>query len=273
MRLINFPHLLGQKKIGVNKNGKYLKQVLNNNLIDIKCNNSVRNKYQNMINNLWNLYRENIFHKDKINIGGDHSMSIATVADSLNRTPPEELKVLWFDAHPDINTYRSSPTKNFHGMPLSFLTGLDENDDFSFIVNKLPIKNIMYIGIRDINRYEQKIINRYDMWNLTSQQVNNEPEYCHAVIKSFIGNNPFHLSFDVDCLDPYIIPCTGTPVENGLELKQTKYIIDKLLEYPNLINMDITELNLELGTEEQQLSSLNNFLYLFDKYLKKKDKE
>ena len=37
--------------------------------------------------------------------------------------------------------------------------------------------------------------------------------------------------------------------------------------------MDITELNLELGTEEQQLSSLNNFLYLFDKYLEKKDKE
>ena len=271
MRLINFPHLLGQKKLGVNKNGKYLKKVLKNEFIDVKCNNSIRNKYSNMVYNLWNLYAKNVLYSKKINIGGDHSMSIATVADSLNRTKEGELKVLWFDAHPDINTYKSSPSKNFHGMPLSFLTGLDENDDFSFIVNKLPIQNIMYIGIRDINRFEQKIIDKYYMWNLTSDEVNDDPEECYQVITSFIGNNPFHLSFDVDCLDPSIIPCTGTPVKKGLQLEQTKHILDKLTDKPNLINMDITELNLDIGSEYQQLSSLNNFLYLFDKHFEEKD--
>jgi arginase len=198
-------------------------------------------------------------------------MSIATVADSLNRTKDGELKVLWFDAHPDINTYKSSPSKNFHGMPLSYLTGLDNNDDFSFIINKLPIQNIMYIGIRDINKYEQKIINKHDMWYLTSDEINDDHKYSYDLIKSFIGNDPFHLSFDVDCLDPSIISSTGTPVKNGLELEQTKYIIDKLLDKPNLINMDITELNLDIGTEYQQLSSLDNFLYLFDKEFEEKD--
>ena len=271
MRLINFPHLLGQKKLGVNKNGKYLKKVLKNDFIDVPCNNSIRNGYPNMVNNLWKLYRENIFHEKKINIGGDHSMSIATIADSLNRTLEGELKVLWFDAHPDINTYQSSPSKNFHGMPLSYLTGLDENDDFSFIINKLPIQNIMYIGIRDINKYEQKIIDKYDMWTITPDEVNDDPEECYEIMKSFIGNDPFHLSFDVDCLDPFIIPCTGTPVKNGLQLEQTKDIIDKLLDRPNLINMDITELNLDIGTEYQQLISLDNFLYLFDELFEEKD--
>ena len=198
-------------------------------------------------------------------------MSIATVADSLNRTKDGELEVLWFDAHPDINTYKSSPSKNFHGMPLSYLTGLDNNDDFSFIINKLPIQNIMYIGIRDINKYEQKIINKHDMWYLTSDEINDDHKYSCDLIKSFIGNDPFHLSFDVDCLDPSIISSTGTPVKNGLELEQTKYIIDKLLDKPNLINMDITELNLDIGTEYQQLSSLDNFLYLFDKEFEEKD--
>ena len=271
MRLINFPHLLGQKKLGVNKNGKYLKKVLKNEFIDVKCNNSIRNGYPNMVNNLWKLYRENIFHDKKINIGGDHSMSIATVADSLNRTEEGELKVLWFDAHPDINTYQSSPSKNFHGMPLSYLTGLDENDDFSFIINKLPVQNIMYIGIRDINKYEQKIIDKYDMWTITPDEVNDDPEECYHIIKSFVGNDPFHLSFDVDCLDPSIIPCTGTPVKNGLQLEQTKDIIDKLLDRHNLINMDITELNLDIGSRYQQLTSLDNFLYLFDKHFEEKD--
>ena len=271
MRLINFPHLLGQKRLGVNKNGKYLKKVLKNEFIDVKCNNSIRNGYPNMVNNLWKLYRENIFHDKKINIGGDHSMSIATVADSLNRTEEGELKVLWFDAHPDINTYQSSPSKNFHGMPLSYLTGLDENDDFSFIINKLPVQNIMYIGIRDINKYEQKIIDKYDMWTITPDEINDDPEECYQIMKSFVGNDPFHLSFDVDCLDPSIIPCTGTPVKNGLQLEQTKDIIDKLLDKHNLINMDITELNLDIGNKYQQLTSLDNFLYLFDKHFEEKD--
>ena len=40
-------------------------------------------------------------------------MSIATVADSLNRTEEGELKVLWFDAHPDINTYNHHLVKIF----------------------------------------------------------------------------------------------------------------------------------------------------------------
>ena len=109
------------------------------------------------------------------------------------------------------------------------------------------------------------------MWNITPDEINDDPQECYEVIKSFIGNDPFHLSFDVDCLDPSIIPCTGTPVKNGLQLEQTKDIIDKLLDRHNLINMDITELNLEIGSEYQQLSSLNNFLYLFDKHFEEKN--
>lgn len=268
-KLINFPHLLGQRKVGVNKTGKYLKKVLSNDFVDVKCNNSTKNKYCNMLNNLWNLYRTNIYYNNKINIGGDHSMSLATVADSLNRTNEDELKVIWFDAHPDINTYRSSPTKNFHGMPLSYLTGLDENKDFSFIVNKLNIDNILYIGIRDINKYEKKIISKFNMSYISPEEFNNDPIKSYKLIKSFVGNNPIHLSFDVDCLDPLIIPCTGTAVENGLLLEETKLVIDELSENENVINMDITELNLELGNKEDKIKSLNNFVYLFDKYLKK----
>ena len=269
-KLINFPHLLGQKKLGVNKTGRYLKKVLSNDFVDVKCNNSIRNRYPNMVNNLWKLYRENIFHNNKINIGGDHSMSLATVADSLNRTEEGQLKVLWFDAHPDINTYKSSPSKNFHGMPLSYLTGLDENDDFSFIVNKLNINNIMYIGIRDINKFEKKIIDYYNIWYISPEEFNNDPLKSYDYIKSFIGNDPTHLSFDVDSLDPSLLPCTGTVVKNGLLLEETKIVIDKLHDRKNIINMDITELNLDLGNKDEQIKSLNNFTYLFDKYLKKK---
>ena len=77
-------------------------------------------------------------------------MAISTVDSSLNKY--KDLKVIWIDAHPDINSFKSSKTKNFHGMPLSFLTGMDYNPKFNFIKNILPIKNILYIGIRKINK-------------------------------------------------------------------------------------------------------------------------
>lgn len=262
--------MLGQKRKGVEFTGKYLKKYIENEFHDVPCKNISKNINKNKIkyltNNLSNLYNANIFFDKKINIGGDHSMAIATVADSLNRVPKNKLKVVWFDAHADINTYSSSNTKNFHGMPLSFLSKLDKQYEFPFIVNTLNLKNLIYVGIRDLDMFEEKIINKYGINYIQSDELNNKPEKTLKEIKKFVNNDPFHLSFDVDVMDPSIIPSTGTPVNHGLLLDQTKFVIDEL-KNDNLINMDITELNLNLGNKNEQNKSLNNFLNLFNNYL------
>ena len=265
--LILFPHKLGQLKNGVQNTPFYFEKILKNNRVIVDCNNSYINKYKNMINNLRNLYLSNYkIQEKKINIGGDHSMSIATVADSLNKFHNNDLKVLWFDAHPDINTYESSETKNFHGMPLSYLTNLSNNSDFDFINNKLNFDNLMYIGIRDIDNHEKKIIDKNNIQYITCDEVNNNLNKSLDKINNFIGNNPIHLSFDVDCMDPEIIPCTGTRFGNGLNLINTKIILDKLVDF-NIVNIDITEINLELGNQEEQEKTISNILHLFNKYL------
>ena len=192
-------------------------------------------------------------------------MSIATVAESLNRFPNNELKVLWFDAHPDINTYESSESKNFHGMPLSYLTGLCQNPDFSFINNKLNFDNLMYVGIRDIDDYERKVIDEHNIKYISCDEINNNVDQSLDTILNFIDNNPIHLSFDVDSMDPSIIPCTGTRYGNGLNLINTKKILDKLVD-TNIVNIDITEINLELGNKEEREKTISNTLLLFNKY-------
>ena len=121
-------------------------------------------------------------------------------------------------------------------MPLSYLTGLDINRDFSFITNRLSLDNILYVGIRDINRYEKKVIKYFDMSYISSKEFNSNPLDSYKYIKSFIGDDPVHLSFDVDCLDPSIIPCTGTAVKDGLLLEETKFIIDELSEICMLVS-------------------------------------
>lgn len=258
--LIYFYSKLGQLKNGVQNTPHFFKEVLKNkNYVDIKCNN---NSVTENINNLYN--SNSLLYKKKINIGGDHSMSIATVADSLNKF--SDLKVIWFDAHPDINTYQSSKSKNLHGMPLAYLTGLCQNPDFSFIKTTLPFKNLLYIGIRDIDPFEKKIIDKNGIKYINCNSFNEDILQNQDLIRDFVGGAPIHLSFDVDCLDPKIIPCTGTRCDNGLEFNQTKKILNYLHSF-NIVNMDITELNLELGTETDRKISKKNILNLFEKYL------
>lgn len=245
--------MLGQLKHGVDLSPILLKEFMRlQNTTSVKCN-------YNLETNLLRLYKKNVrtFGK-RINIGGDHSMSLATVAYTLNKYP--DSKVVWFDAHPDINTSFSSKTQNIHGMPLGFLTGLDYYEGFSFIENLLPFQNLLYVGLRDIDQYEQNVLNTCNIEQITSEEVNKNPTKVINTIKDFIDGDTFHLSFDVDCMDPSIMSSTGTPVENGILLKPMKKVLRNIMNNDKMVNMDITELNLELGDSH---SSLNNFLHLF----------
>jgi arginase len=123
----------------------------------------------------------------------------------------------------------------------------------------------MYIGIRDIDNYEKEIIKKYNIQYISVNQVNQNLYESIQKINNFIGESPVHLSFDVDCMDPKIITCTGTKSKYGLN-SNTKIILD-YLEKKNICNMDITELNLELGNNKDKFKTIQNFSKLFENYL------
>ena len=252
--VIFFPSELGQKKIGVSKTPSIIKDSIikkckRNNLrlpkmYWIGCNES-----KDIYRNLSTLYDANDRVRGrKINIGGDHSMSIATVANSLNNY--SNLKLIWIDAHADINTSYSSPTNNLHGMPLGYLSNLDEDDNFDFIYNHINFKNILYIGVRELDTFEKEV------YKYTNK------------ISTLSTSYPFHISFDVDSIDPIFIPSTGTKVENGLSIPKAKTILDFLYKYKGnqIVNVDLCELNLEIGSKKEAKLSLDNTLYLFNRY-------
>ena len=255
--IINFPSFLGQKLHGSSQTTKYFfkfLKVLPDKIIDVSLTN-------NLFFNLQNLYQTNNQVKGpRINIGGDHSMAMASVAYSLNTYP--DTKVIWFDAHPDINTYSSSLTKSYHGMPLAFLTGLDKDVRLNFIESKLDFSNLLYIGIRDIDPIEKEFIKKYDIKWISVEDLNKSTHLTIKRVKDFIDSKPVHISFDVDSLDPNIFGETGTPVPRGLELKPTKEVLDSLL-LENIVNMDITEINLDLGEKNKNIPNLK---YLFSNY-------
>lgn len=228
-----------------------------------KFHNTFENGQTIFYNNCLNLHRKNYVN---VNIGGDHSISIGSVAASIDKYK-DNLFVIWFDAHADINSIEASKSKNTHGTPLYYLTESNSYLYESWLHdNQLKYENLLYIGIRDLDDFEyQKLIkndiNVVDMKHYAQLDLNDLSEHFRK-LKEIIGDKKIHMSIDVDGLDPKYISCTGTPVVNGIDLN---YLL-QLIKYfrKDIVNVDLVELNLELCPHEEQVISLTNFLKILD---------
>lgn len=182
-------------------------------------------------------------------LGGDHSIGVGTVAGSLDFYN-KDLTTIWIDAHADINTYDSSNTKNLHGMPLSFLTGLDT----SFINmdgNELTTNNLLYYGLRDIDDFEQLTLDEQDIQYMTSDELSSGKRFDNLIIPT----EKVHLSIDVDVLDPIYMSSTGTPVPHGISPHKLYDLIHWIHQNSNIVAIDLVEYNPDCSTSGQQFNT------------------
>jgi arginase len=78
--------------------------------------------------------------------------------------------VIWIDAHPDIHTYSSTLSGNVHGCPLSICTGLEKSHWASRLsLLKLQFDRLIYVGIRDIDDFEEAIIRKHNIRHFTPE--------------------------------------------------------------------------------------------------------
>jgi arginase family enzyme len=99
------------------------------------------------------------------------------------------------------------------------------------------------------------------------KELNTDYENAINKILAFAGENPIHLSFDVDCMDKSYVPSTGTAVTGGIEMAVGKNVLQDLKNKTNVVNVDITELNMALGTNKEATESGKNTIELFKEYL------
>ena len=136
-------------------------------------------------------------------VGGDHSLSAGTVA--ATRTVYPTAKVLWIDAHADVNTPTTSETGNAHGMPVAMLTGRVASQ-----FECLDPSDLIYLGLRDVDAAEAEWIDQQrgnGMLVFTAHDVASQgmATIMHAV-RAAVGSSPVHVSFDVDVVDPTLAP-------------------------------------------------------------------
>lgn len=204
---------------------------------------------------------ENLQDSFLLNVGGDHGMALGTIHGVL--THKRNSIVVWADAHGDINTPESSVTGNFHGMPLSFLLGLAQDEqNFAWIKAHLAPHRLIFIGPRDLDDAEKEIIRDLSIQYYSSEMINRlgmEQILGAALEKADpFGDCPIHLSFDVDVFDAADVYATGTRVECGPYISEIMKMGQMLAQTGRLQSMDLVEINPELGSvmEVQQTISL-----------------
>ncbi|KAG8444556.1 hypothetical protein GDO86_009643 [Hymenochirus boettgeri] len=182
-------------------------------------------------------------------IGGDHSLAVGTIAGHAAVHP--DLCVVWVDAHADINTPYSSPSGNLHGQPVPAVPG------FSWVKPCLSAKDIVYIGLRDVDPGEHYILKNLGIKFYSMSEVDNLriDKVMEETIEYLVGKKkrPIHLSFDIDALDPSVAPATGTPVPGGLTFREGMYITEQLHKTGLLSAVDIMEVNPSRGETERDV--------------------
>lgn len=178
-------------------------------------------------------------------MGGDHYTSVGTILGSL-MIHGSKLRVVYMDAHGDIHNRKTSPSGNIHGMVLRDLMEHSIQG-----IPRLKSSQLLYVGIRDLEKEEWDFIHKKRIKYIPAVAFREDNPIISRTLLDFIGDNPVHVSLDVDVLDPAIMPSTGTCAPEGLTLKQ----LENTLNICRPDFLDIVEYNPQIGsTQKKQIS-------------------
>jgi len=211
---------------------------------------------------------------------GDHSSAGGIIAGIKMAKPKSKLGVVWIDAHADMHTPYTTPSGNMHGMPLSTAIGEDNLEckvhdvdaetiklwnqlkHIGKIFPKVLPEDIVFISLRDYEKEEKALIDKYNIKVITTAEVrrNGAENVSRKVLRYLSDCTDIFVSFDVDSLDSGISKGTGTPVSNGLREREAEDLISKFMQNRKVCCFEITEVNPTLDKENLMAEIAFNIL-------------
>jgi len=183
-------------------------------------------------------------------LGGDHSVAVGTVAGVSHyfRARGEPVGLVWLDAHADMNTPETSPSGNVHGMPLACILGMGPEDLAGMLGYRpkvLPGRTVI-VGLRDVDREEKlKVresgVHAFTMRDIDQRGLGSVME--EAIRLATAGAAGFHLSLDMDFVDPLDAPGVGTPVRGGATYREAHLAMEMLCDSGKMVSMEVVEVN------------------------------
>jgi arginase len=154
-------------------------------------------------------------------IGGDCGIALAPVEHALD-TSDGDLAVVWFDAHPDLNTLETSPSGAFSGMVLRTLLG----DGVDALVPAVPLAadRLVLAGVRSVDDGEDEFLSGSPIARVPVGEL--EIGLVPAVERT--GAASVYLHIDLDVLDPAELASLSDPVPFGLSVAELVQAIRSL---------------------------------------------
>ena len=213
-------------------------------------------------------------------LAGDHSTAAGTICGIKKADPDKRLGVIWIDAHADLHSPYTTPSGNMHGMPLAMVSGIDNieckkndiRDSTKEIWEKIKQvggdhpkirpEDIVFIGVRDTEKEEEFLIDKHNIKNFTTQEINEKGSIhiAREALEVLKDCDQIYISFDVDSLDTSISMGTGTPVPNGLTKDQADQINSELIKDKRVCCWEIVEVNPTLDNHNQMAESAFDIL-------------
>jgi arginase len=188
--------------------------------------------------------------KVPIVLGGDHSVGAGTVSGvaGFYRKQGQKVGLIWIDAHTDINTPDSSPSGNVHGMPLAAIMGLgppELSNIFNFSPKVAP-ENCVLVGVRDIDAVEKENVRKAGIGVFTMRDI--DERGMRTVMEEALraagnGTAGYHVSLDMDWIDPEDAPGVGTPVRGGATYREAHLAMEIIADHGRMLSFEIVEVN------------------------------
>ena len=183
-------------------------------------------------------------------LGGDHSIAVGTVSgvSKYLRDRKGKLGMIWIDAHTDMNTPGTSPSGNVHGMPLACCIGAgpDELTRIFGYAPKIDPANVALVGIRSVDEQERINVQHsgvhvFTMRDIDERGLGRVVEEAIRIASS--GTTGFHVSLDMDAVDPQEAPGVGTPVRGGITYREAHLAMETLNDTGRMLSMEVVEVN------------------------------
>lgn len=159
-----------------------------------------------------------------ITIGGDHSISPPLVR--AHAEVHGRIHVLQFDAHSDLRD-------SYGGSRHSHACAARRMGEYA------PVTGV---GIRSMTAGCARLVKRDPRFAIvTARDIQQDPDWIERVI-STLGEKVY-VSFDLDALDPSIMPATGTPEPGGLLWYETVALLREVARRKTIVGADVVELS------------------------------
>ncbi len=183
-------------------------------------------------------------------LGGDHSIAIGSVGglSAFHHKRNQKVGVIWFDAHGDMNTPESSPSGNIHGMPFAAILGhgAKELTHISGFAPKVEPEDCVLIGARSVDPEEAVALRASGIRVVTMRELDERGMSAVMDEAMWLASRRtagFHVTMDMDFVDPDFAPGVGTPVPGGPTYRESHLAMEKVADSGKMLSFELTEIN------------------------------